>query len=303
MSDLRIGIVTSEPLRLDALSDLSVATAAARLDHVGTIDHVSFRGGHGIDGIVTATALATLLPATPVHVGVYLLPLRHPVPVARQLATLAELAPGRIVFGVGLGGEDRHELEICGVDPRSRGRRMDASLATLRSLLAGETVSVETDFFTLREARVLPAADPPIPIVVGGRSDAALRRAGRLGDGWIGVFCSPRRFQEATAIVARTAHEAGRPEVDWHHAMEIWCCFDERRERAHARIARRMEDFYGLPFEPFERYCAYGRPEDVAGTLAPYVAAGCRTINLIPADATMAHAAEGLNQVKRLLDA
>ncbi len=64
--------------------------------------------------------------------------LRHPVPVARQIASLCEAAPGRLSFGVGIGGEDRHEIEICGVDPATRGRRTDESLEVLLPLLAGE---------------------------------------------------------------------------------------------------------------------------------------------------------------------
>ena len=300
MADLRIGLITAQPLRPASLADLSVV-AAGPVDHVGTIDHVSFHGGEGIDGLVTATAMATLLPELPVYVGVYLLPLRHPVAVARQLATLAQLAPGRIVFGVGLGGEDRHEVEICGVDPRTRGRRMDASLRIVRSLLRGETVSWSDDFFRIDAARILPAPAPPIPIVVGGRSDAALRRAGRFGDGWIGVFNSARRFAEATARVAEEANAARRDAVDWQHTMEIWCCFGESRESARARIAATLESFYRLPFGPFERYCAFGTPEHVAEFVAPYVEAGCRILNLIPAAPRLSHAVGGVSELKRLL--
>ena len=72
-----------------------------------------------------AAVLAALHPTLPVHTGVYLLPLRHPVLVARQIADLGRVAPGRLVFGVGIGGEDRHEVAICGVDPATRGRRMN----------------------------------------------------------------------------------------------------------------------------------------------------------------------------------
>src|SRR6185295_11694668 len=108
-------------------------------------------------------------------VSVYLLPLRHPVPVARQLATFAQYAPGRLIFGVGVGGEDRHEVEICGVDPASRGRRMDESLTVLRGLLSGDALTFRGEFFNLDRALIRPAPTPPIPIVVGGRSDAAAR--------------------------------------------------------------------------------------------------------------------------------
>jgi alkanesulfonate monooxygenase SsuD/methylene tetrahydromethanopterin reductase-like flavin-dependent oxidoreductase (luciferase family) len=98
----------------------------AGIDHVCCGDHVSF-AGTGFDGLVQATALAMLHPTLPIHTGVYLLPLRHPVLVARQLADIDRIAPGRLIFGVGVGGEDRHEVSICGVDPATRGMRMNES--------------------------------------------------------------------------------------------------------------------------------------------------------------------------------
>ena len=78
--------------------------ADAGVDHLCVGDHVSFNGGQGFDGIVQSAILAAAHPDLPVHVAVYLLPLRHPVLVARQLTTLAAVAPGRITFGVGVGG-------------------------------------------------------------------------------------------------------------------------------------------------------------------------------------------------------
>lgn len=300
MADLRVGIITSEPLRPGMLAALRLAPTLG-IDHLGTIDHVSFHDGEGIDGLITATALATLVPEASVYVGVYLLPLRHPVTVARQLSTLSQIAPGRVVFGMGIGGEDRHEVEICGIDPRTRGRRMDASLEILRGLLRGEEVSRDDAFFQIDRARILPAPVPAIPLVVGGRSNAALLRAGRFADGWIGVFNSARRFAEATARVAEVAGEAGRGEIDWQHAMEMWCCVDDERERARKHLASYMEAFYHLPFGPFERYCLFGTPEDVAEQLAPYLEAGCKTLNLIPGGLPLSRAVEGIAEVRRLL--
>ncbi len=99
--------------------------ADAGIDHMFFADHVSFRIGHGHDGMVISAALANLHPTLGIYLGVYLLALRHPVPVARQLANLAEMAPGRISFGIGVCGDDRHEVEVCGVDPRTRGKRTD----------------------------------------------------------------------------------------------------------------------------------------------------------------------------------
>ena len=97
------------------------------IDHLVVGDHVSFHRGRGYDGLLHAAALASLTETLTIETGVYLLGLRHPVPVARQVTSVAQLAPGRFVFGVGLGGEDRHELEVCGVDPTTRGRRLDES--------------------------------------------------------------------------------------------------------------------------------------------------------------------------------
>jgi alkanesulfonate monooxygenase SsuD/methylene tetrahydromethanopterin reductase-like flavin-dependent oxidoreductase (luciferase family) len=178
-----------------------------------------------------------------VHIGVYLLALRHPVPVARQIATLCESAPGRLVLGVGVGGEDRHEIEICGVDPTTRGRRTDESLAALRALLSGEPVSHDCEFFSFEKAWIRPAPDPPVPIVVGGRSSAALRRAGRLGDGWLGVWCSPQRYAEARAEVeahgpARTCLAARAPGLGRARP---------RPQAARERLSRAMEGVYKIP--------------------------------------------------------
>lgn len=124
----------------------------AGVDHVCVGDHVSFFVGAGADALINATSLLTHYADLPCYVALYLLPLRHPLPVARQLASIAELAPGRLTLGVGIGGEDRHELEICGVDPRTRGRRMDECLQILRALSGGEPVSFDGEFFSLQEA-------------------------------------------------------------------------------------------------------------------------------------------------------
>ena len=91
----------------------------AGIDHVCCGDHVSF-AGTGFDGLVQATALTLLHPTLPIYSGVYLLPLRHPVLVARQLSDICRLAPRRLIFGVGVGDEDRREVSICGVDPATR---------------------------------------------------------------------------------------------------------------------------------------------------------------------------------------
>jgi alkanesulfonate monooxygenase SsuD/methylene tetrahydromethanopterin reductase-like flavin-dependent oxidoreductase (luciferase family) len=290
------GLVGRDPA---AARSFLARVADAGLDHVCCADHVSFAGGLGFDGLIQATALALLHPVLPVYTGLYLLPLRHPVLVARQLADIGELAPGRLIFGVGIGGEDRHEVQICGVDPATRGRRMDESLHLLRALLTGSPVTCAGEFFDL-DAAVIRPAPPAIPVIIGGRSDAAIRRAGRLGDGWLGIWNSPRRFAAAVELAAREADRAGRP-APARHGMQVWCGIAESRAAARQCLAPAMEAFYGLPFERFERYCPYGTAADVADFLAPYVTAGCTEFNLIPQSPGDDQVIAGAAEVKRQL--
>jgi alkanesulfonate monooxygenase SsuD/methylene tetrahydromethanopterin reductase-like flavin-dependent oxidoreductase (luciferase family) len=272
--------------------------AAAGLDHVGTADHISFHTGWGIDGIVEATALAMLHPALSVYIGVYLLPLRHPVPVARQLATLGEHAPGRVSVGLGVGGEDRHEVEICGVDPATRGRRMDEHLLVLRGLLSGERVTHHGEFVDVVDAVVAPRPER-VPLIVGGRAPAALARAGRLGDGWLGIWSTPESYARRLAIVSAAAAECGRASECVDHGLQLWCGFGAD---GRGIVAGAMESFYRVPFEKFERFTPVGSPTAVAASLQPYVDAGCRSFNVAAHAASWDEAVDGLGEVRSLLN-
>jgi alkanesulfonate monooxygenase SsuD/methylene tetrahydromethanopterin reductase-like flavin-dependent oxidoreductase (luciferase family) len=275
--------------------------ADAGLDHVCTGDHVSFFVGAGVDGLVSTASLLAVHPAIPVYVAVYLLPLRHPTLVARQIADLESLAPGRLTLGVGIGGEDPHEYAVCGVDPRTRGRRMDECLTVVRELMTGAPVTFHGEFFDLEDAVILPAPQSPVPLIVGGRSDAAVRRAAVHGDGWIGIWNSARRFAEVTSAIDERATAAGRHDHPRAHAMQVWCGIAAERDHARKLLSTAMERFYQIPFARFERYSPYGTPAEIAEFLAPYVAAGCATFNLIPQSPDIETAVEGAAEVKRLL--
>ncbi|HEX6349120.1 MAG TPA: LLM class flavin-dependent oxidoreductase [Candidatus Dormibacteraeota bacterium] len=283
------------------LPQLVATVREAGLDGIVAGDHVSFQGGTGSDGLVVAAALLGAGGGLDVETGIYLLPLRHPVLVARQLATIGMLAPGRFSFGVGIGGEDPHESEIVAVDPRSRGARADEALAVLKQLLSGEPVTHHGRFFSFDSAVVRPAPRPPIPVLVGGRSQAALVRAGRHAEGWIGVWVSPRRHREAVLTVAEAALDAGRGEVEWQHRHQSWCFFGPSPEAARRQAEADMESAYGLPFEKFARYTPCGPPEQVAEALAPFLEAGCRRFNLVAEAASTAAAITGAGEVKRHL--
>jgi alkanesulfonate monooxygenase SsuD/methylene tetrahydromethanopterin reductase-like flavin-dependent oxidoreductase (luciferase family) len=302
---VRVGYRPSHDLFETADGRLAESIARAEalgVDRICVGDHVSFRDGRGFDGLVQSTAVAVLSTRLQVQTAVYLLPLRHPLPVARQVASLAALAPGRFVFGVGTGGDDRAEVELCGVDPATRGRLMNESLTIVRALLAGEEVTFEGEFFQVRGGRIRPTPNVPVPIVVGGRSDAALLRTARLGDGWLALWVSPHRYAEATARVEEQAAAIGRTGVDWQHGLHVWCGLAATHEQARKLVAGEMELLYRVPFERFERWVPYGEPDDVAAALAPYVDAGCRDINLIPVAPDADQAVEGVAEVRRLLN-
>ena len=298
MTNTRIGIFApaaqTAPLDLDRVAELGI-------DHVCVGDHVSFFIGAGTDGLISATALLAHPSAPRVYVGLYLLPLRHPVPVSRQLATIAEIAPGRLTLGVGIAGEDRHEVEICGVDPATRGRRMNECMEILRGLASGEPYSFDGEFFSIADALIVPAPSPPIPLIVGGRSDAAVRRAALLGDGWLGIWVSTRRYTAVVEQIAELAAGAGRDASAMDHAMNVWCGFADNGDDARAALAEGMESFYRIPFENFERYSPYGTPADVAAFLAPYVEAGCSTFNVIPCCPDPDGAADAVGELRALL--
>jgi alkanesulfonate monooxygenase SsuD/methylene tetrahydromethanopterin reductase-like flavin-dependent oxidoreductase (luciferase family) len=270
------------------------------IDHVFVADHVSFHVGAGMDGLINAATLTALDPRLKVCVGVYLLALRHPVTVARQLATLEESAPGQLILGVGIGGEDRNEVALCGVDPRTRGRRTSECLEVLQGLLTGEPLDHQGEFFQFERGWIKPRPQAPIPMVIGGRADAALSRAARFGDGWLGIWSSPARYARVVAQVDREAAALGRPKPRLH-GLQIWAGIDDDRQHARARLARGMEDFYRIPFERFEKYSPYGTAGEVAEFLLPYRQAGCELFNIMPLAASEEAGIAAVAEIGRLL--
>jgi alkanesulfonate monooxygenase SsuD/methylene tetrahydromethanopterin reductase-like flavin-dependent oxidoreductase (luciferase family) len=300
---IQVGIVLREQdltAWTGRLPQLAERAVAAGIDHLTVGDHVSFADGHGADGLIQAAALHAAHPEVRVQTGVYLLGLRHPAVVARQLATIAQIAPGRFSFGIGVGGDDPRELELCGIDPRERGARTSEALRCVRLLMTGEEVDFEGRFFTLHGA-IRPAPAAPIPILVGGRSDAALTRTGQLGDGWLALWVSPQRFDEATRRIDEAAAEAQRSGVVWQHALQLWAGFGASRREARQRLSAAIEAAYSMRFERFERYAPCGRPAEIAEALLPYLAVGCRRFNFVPEAASLESAIEAAAEVKALL--
>ncbi len=251
------------------------------LDGLITGDHVTFYG-YGFDGLQTLTAVAAVTQTITLKTAVYLLPLRHPIPVALQVAALSQLSLGRFVLGVGVGGEDPHEFTSCGIDPRTRGARCNEALEILRRVWTEDHVTFRGRHFQLEDVTLYPKPLGHVPIHVGGRSDAALRRAGRFGDGYTGIWQSLERFRACRAIIDEAAVAAGRGAGEVELGMQFWVALAPDRTAARALVSRGMESTYRLPFERFERYTPHGTAEEIAAFIVPFVEAGARHINLIP---------------------
>jgi probable F420-dependent oxidoreductase len=273
--DIRVG--TTGEMVLDAAR----LAENVGLDGIIAGDHVTFYG-YGNDGLITLTAAAAVTSRIELKTAVYLLPLRHPVPVALQVAQLDQLSMGRFVLGIGVGGEDPHEFWSSGVDPSTRGARTNEAMRIIKRLWTEDHVSFAGKHFQLNDVTLYPRPFRPVPIFVGGRSDAALRRAGRLGDGYTGIWLSVERFREAAGRIAEVAAGAGRDPGEVELGMQYWTSVSGSREDARSHVARGMEGTYKLPFERFERYTPFGTAKEVADYLAPFVEAGALHINLIP---------------------
>jgi probable F420-dependent oxidoreductase len=278
-------MIRSWDVRLGSTGEMVLDAARlaeeAGIDGVVAGDHVTFHG-YGNDGLITLTAIASATRRIELKTSVYLLPLRHPVPVALQAAMVDQLSEGRLILGIGIGGEDPHEFLSCGVDPRTRGARTNEAMQILRRLWTEDGVSFRGKHFQIDDVTVHPKPLRPIPMFVGGRSDAALVRAGRYGDGYTGIWQSVDRFRQAQATISEAASSSGRDVSAIEMGMQFWTCVAPDREMARAQVAEGMEGMYRVPFERFERYTPYGTARNVAEFIVPFVEAGARHINLIP---------------------
>jgi len=215
--------------------------------------------------------------------SVYLLPLRHVTPVAKQVATLDHLCEGRLIFGVGVGGEFPREYEACGVPVRERGARLSEAIPLLRRLWSGEPVTSEGRFYPFPEVRMLPR---PVqkggpPIWCGGRNPKALERIARLGDGWISYVVTPEMYRDGLEAIARAADHAGRKIERFGTGHLLFVRIDDSHERALDAATAHLSERYAMDFrKPAARYAALGRPADVHEKIAAFHAAGVRHVLL-----------------------
>ncbi|MBL0204644.1 MAG: TIGR03619 family F420-dependent LLM class oxidoreductase [Candidatus Microthrix sp.] len=139
-----------------------------------------------VDPFVAMAAMGAVTERLRFFTNIYVLPLRHPLGVAKQLASITSIIGNRVALGMGVGWMEE-EFELMGADFRTRGKRADEAVAIMRGLWDPEPewFSFEGEHYRLPEIEMTPRISEPVPIYVGGISEFAYKRAARLGDGWI----------------------------------------------------------------------------------------------------------------------
>ncbi|WP_101946854.1 TIGR03854 family LLM class F420-dependent oxidoreductase [Mycobacterium sp. 3519A] len=190
-------------------------------------------------GMAFALARTTKLK---VGTSVAVLPGRHPVLVAKQLASLAALAPKRVLPVFGLRSAIPAEREIFVVPDGERAAVFDESLRLLRSVLEQDDVAFEGEYFAVSAADVEPRPVKPLDLWLGGSAPAALRRLGQLGDGWLGSFLTPDAARGGREQILRAAAAAGREIEPDHFGINLAVCDGDVPGALAAAVRRRRPD-------------------------------------------------------------
>jgi probable F420-dependent oxidoreductase len=290
---LRIGIQTihrrTEPANGPWLPTIDELTAFVELvdrcgyDSLWVGDHISFPVPI-FDPLLQLAQAAVVSRRLTLGTSVLLLPLRHPTPVAKQVTTLDHLTEGRLILGVGVGGEFPKEYAACDVPHNERGARLAEGVQVLRKFFSGEPVSHKGRFYGPFED--VPMRPPPRqpggpPIWFAGRKEAALRRIGRLGDGYLAYVITPDMYRTALETIALAADAAGRSPGPFGTGHLLFTRLDDAYETALDRATETLSVRYAMDFrKAAARYCALGTPEQVAERIREFHAAGVRHVVL-----------------------
>jgi probable F420-dependent oxidoreductase len=289
----------ADPLRLDEGYECgSVITAqdragvlafarraeSAGFDSLWTGDHVSFYIPI-LESLTTLSFVAAATERVKLGTAVYLVPLRHPTTTAKVAATLDVLSGGRLVLGVGVGGEFPPEFDACGVPVEERGSRANEAIGLLRRLWTENGVTHAGRHFRLGPVSLDPKPVQPggPPILVGGRKPPAFRRAGRLADGYISHMCSSEMYRENLESIRRHAERAGRRDVRFQTSAFLFTRLGDDYDECLKTAASTLQMVYNRPFEDAARkYCLLGRTDDCLEQMRAFARAGCRQFILSP---------------------
>ena len=271
-----------------------VAEFARRAEALG-FDRIT-TGEHLMDGnpprptVLGIPAMAAAAGATRslrIMTGIVIVPLYHPVMLAKLAASVDVVSGGRLDFGIGISGQrgTKVEFDAVGISVRTRGRRTDEMLEVMKRLWTEEHVSHYGDFFKFEDVTLLPqpVQKPHPPIWVSGRSDAAMRRAALQGDGWYPYLFTVRRLRRSNDAIREIAAEAGRDLTGFHWGLNQPTSIMEDPEQALAQAAENVGQRYVTPERSAEdiarALCIAGTPEDCVQAIQKRIDAGVREIN------------------------
>jgi len=246
-------------------------------DSLWTGDHVSFHGPI-YESLTLLASYASVTRRIRLGTAVYLLALRHPTIAAKITSTLDVLSGGRLVFGVGVGGENPKEFEACGVPHRERGARVTEGIEVVRTLWRDTPATFKGRFISFEGVSLdpKPVQKPAPPIWIGGRSDAALARAGRQGDGWVSYVVQPERYKASLEKIRAAATEAGRALDGFVAAHLAFVTVGRDYETAERKWVERLSHRYAQDFGPLARkYGIIGTPAQCAETMERFIQGGC----------------------------
>lgn len=286
MKDTASGV--SFGLNLPQFSDYQALPRTAALaddlgfDAFGLGDHLLWHTPFA-EPLTTLAACAVTTARIRLETNVLLLPLREPLWVAKAALTLDALSSGRLTLGLGIGGENPEDYAAVGVPFPERGSRMAEAVAVLRAGCAGKPITFHGRHFRLDrvDLGLRPVQPGGPPLWLGGYAPGALRRAGRLADGWLGGWATPEQFARRWAAVQEAARAAGRDPDTLAAGVSVWAYLAADKARAESVLAPWLAEVYQLPYERVARHMLVGPVEVFLDTLDAYLAAGARHIRLV----------------------
>jgi len=278
MSDIEFGIGLR---RLDNVAADAQEAEALGYQFVTTGEHVFFYGAIG-NSLISLAAAAGATKTIKLMSSITLVPLYPPALLAKQVAMLDVVSNGRFNLGVGVGGEYAKEFEACGVPIKERGARTNESLEVMKRLWTEDDVSFEGRFtrFSGVTLNPRPVQNPHPPIWISGRSDAAIRRCARYGNGWLPYMYTPDRLASSLDSIQNLAGEMQRTDPV-RPGLFIFFAVHEDREQGIKMAVDRLSIQYNQDFSTLvDKYALAGNPDDCIARLREYIDAGARTIIL-----------------------
>jgi probable F420-dependent oxidoreductase len=223
---------------------------------------------------------------------VFVSTLHLPVHFAKALATLDQLSGGRLEVGVGTGGPQR-PFAAFGMSKDRYVARFTEGLELVKALWTQSSVTFEGEFWQLKDAAMepKPLQKPHPPVWFGGSSEAALRRAVRMGDGFFGAGSSTTAAFAAQVKVVRAAlAETGKPEADFPIAKRVYVCLDDNASQARERVNAGLASVYGRRVPAIEAAAIAGPPADIVAGVREVISAGAGLVLFTPLEDPAGHA-------------